>query len=338
MLHSRFTIFVIIALAIILGTVCVIMFSLIAGNQPETATPVASQPTLHPTFTPTPVQPTPTPLPPTPLPPPAEPTHTPVSAPVEEPTQTPVSQPVEEATPSEPPTATVEPPTPTPDVVRVEVTSATVNLRSGPDTNYKRVGQAARGQVFDVAGRDESGGWFQIKRSDGNAAWIINDKRWTQPIGDTMSVAVVQNIPAPPPTAKPAPTKPPVPTNTPAPSFAFDLVAQNQFPQPNVVTVHLYVFSSTEPALGGYSLSVKHNGVALPVNGVSQGGQPSQTWPTQSPRTRFTNMKVEFPGSPGGEWVVQLVDSGGTPQGPAATFHLTNDEQDREMYVRYKRK
>lgn len=213
MLRSRFSIFLIIILAIILGAACVIMFALIADKQPEPATPVASVPTLHPTFTPTPVVPTPTPLPPTPVPP------TPIPPPAE-PTQTPVSEPVEEATP-EPPTPTVEPPTPTPDIVRVEVTSATVNLRSGPGTNYKRVGQASQGQVFDVIGRNESGGWFQINRSDGATAWIINDRRWTQPIGDAMSVAVVQNIPAPPPTAKPRPTKPPAPTNTPAPTYRF---------------------------------------------------------------------------------------------------------------------
>ncbi len=222
MQRSRFTIIVTILLTIILGTACVVIFSLMVRNQPEPAPPpVASVPTLHPTFTPTPVLPTPTPLPPTPVPPPAEPTQTPVSAPVEDSTQTPVSAPVEEATPSEPPTATVEPPTPTPDVVRVEVTSATVNLRSGPGTNYARAGQASKGQTFDVLGRDEPGDWFQIKRTDGATVWIINDKRWTQPIGDTMSVAVVQNIPAPPPTAKPAPTKPPVPTNTPAPTYRF---------------------------------------------------------------------------------------------------------------------
>jgi len=357
MLRTRLITLAIAFLVVILGTACALTSS--GGDQPAEVATVTTSPTLHPTFTPTTIPPSPTPLPPTPIPAEAaptqtpvsqsvsevtEPTQTPVSQSVAEPTPTPVTQPQEEATqtpvsqPAEEPAATVEVPTPTPQVPQVEVTAATVNLRGGPGTNYKRVGQASRGQIFEVFARDGSGDWLQIKQPNGNNAWVINDRRWTQPIGDIMSVAVAQNIPAPPPTAKPAPTKPPAPTNTPAPSFAFDLVAQNQFPQPNVVTVYLYVFSSTEPALGGYSLSVKHNGVALPVNGVSQGGQPSQTWPVQSPRTRLTNMKVEFPGSPGGEWIVQLVDGGGTIQGPAATFSLANDEQDRELYVRYKRK
>ena len=98
-----------------------------------------------------------------------EPTPTPVSQPQEEPTQTPVSQPVEESTP------TAEPPTPTPQVAQVEVTAATVNLRSGPGTNYNRVGQASRGQTFEVLARDENGEWLQIQRPNGNNAWVIND-------------------------------------------------------------------------------------------------------------------------------------------------------------------
>jgi hypothetical protein len=345
MLRTRLITLAIALSVIIVGTACALTSS--GGDQPNNTPQITVEPTLHPTFTPTTIPPSPTLLPPTPIPPLAEITPTPVSQPAAEigeatptavtqpqeaPTQTPVSQPVEEPSP------TAEPPTPTPQVTQVEVTAATVNLRSGPGTNYSRVGQASRGQTFAVIARNGNGDWLQIQRPNGNSAWVVNDRRWTQPIGDIMSVAVAQNIPAPPPTAKPAPTQPPAPTNTPAPTFAFDLILQEQFPQPNVVTIYLYVFSDSEPALGGYSLSVNHNGEALPVNAISQGGQPSQTWPVQSGRTRLTNMKVEFSGSPDGNWTVQLVDGGGTPQGPAATFSLTASEQNRELYVRYKRK
>ena len=307
MLRSRFTIFLIIVLAIVLGAACVIMFSLIADKQPETATPVASVPTLHPTFTPTPVLPTSTPLPPTPVPPSAEPTQTPASQPVEGSTQTPVSQPVEEATPEPPPT--VEPPTPTPDAVRVEVTSATVNLRSGPGTNYKRVGQASQGQVFDVTGRNESGGWFQIKRPDGSSAWIVNDKQWTQPIGDTMSVAVVQNIPAPPPTAKPAPTKPPVPTNTPAPTFRFAKRSNEARINSNPIVTFfggLYNKNLDSPISGYNMVAVSPSGERkeIPFGPVFLRGDPGL------PGEFIYNAKIEFPLA-GGVYKIFVADPGG---------------------------
>ena len=62
------------------------------------------------------------------------------------------------------------------------------------------------------------------------------------------------------------------------------------------------------------------------------------TWPTASPRQRFQNMKVEFPGvSAAGVWEVQLLDGGKAPAGPVATFTLAATDTDRELYVRYEK-
>ncbi|MDC3378851.1 SH3 domain-containing protein [Planctomycetota bacterium] len=51
-----------------------------------------------------------------------------------------------------------------------EVTRASrLNLRSGPGTDHERVGQARRGDVFDVVG--EQGVWRQLRQADGSLVW-----------------------------------------------------------------------------------------------------------------------------------------------------------------------
>ena len=184
--------------------------------------PPSPRPTLHPTFTPTPIQPSPTPPPPSPTPPPApEPTNTPI---VIEPTATP-----------EPVTPTPEPPTPTPEPPQVEVTANTVNLRAGPSTRHPRVGRVSRGQRLPIQAKNQNGSWFQISRGDGQTAWIINDPKFTKPIGDIGSVPVAENIPTPPPRPTPRPTKPPAPTPTPAPTYVFTRLSNEPRPNSNPI-------------------------------------------------------------------------------------------------------
>ena len=193
------------------------------------ATPVAEAPTptLHPTFTPTATKdigvPAPT-QPPTPTP----------QQPAEQPTQPPQATEAAQPTPEQPPTPTPEPPTPTPAPPQVQVTANVVNLRSGPGTNYPRVGQGKKGQIFDILGKNPDGSWFQIS-VDGQPAWVINDARWTSALGDMNAVTVAENIPAPPPTPKPRPTKPPAPTNTPAPTYLFTRLSMDQRPNSNPI-------------------------------------------------------------------------------------------------------
>lgn len=308
MLHTRLITLAIAFLVIVLGTACALTSS--DSGQPADATQVASQPTLHPTFTPTPV--TPTPISPTgaatqtPVSQPVEEqTTTPVTQPVEEPTQTPVSQPVEEPTP------TVEPSTPTPQIPQVEVTAATVNLRSGPGTNYSRVGQASQGQTFEVLARDGSGEWLQIQQPNGSNAWVINDQRWTRPIGDIMSVAVAQNIPAPPPTAKPAPTKPPAPTNTPAPSYLFVKRSNDARVNSNAIVsffggLYNKAQDLANPPSGYVMVAVSPNGERkeTPFGNVFLRGDPGL------PSEFVYNAKIEFPLA-GGVFKLFVADAGG---------------------------
>lgn len=101
--------------------------------------------------------------------------------------------------------------------------------------------------------------------------------------------------------------------------------------------VFLWVYDPGGFGLPGYSLRVVHNGATLPVDQVSNGGLPDLTREGPSPYARFTNMNAIFVEAQAGTWVVQLIDEAGTPVGPPADFNLTDDEETRELYVRYRR-
>lgn len=144
------------------------------------------------------------------------------------------------------------------------------------------------------------------------------------------------------PTATPAPVAtdtPSAPTPTPTSEFQFRLEAAEKFPTDsltvNVVRIYLYVYSSAEFGLGGYSLRVLHNGVQLTVEEVSTAGLPEPTRLEPSPYTRFTNLSLIFVEPQAGRWELQLLDGAGNAVGPVAPFDLTADEVTRELYVRY---
>ncbi|OEF98729.1 SH3 domain-containing protein [Desulfuribacillus alkaliarsenatis] len=60
---------------------------------------------------------------------------------------------------------------------QVQVTGNTVNLRSGPGTNFSIVAVARNGEVLNVTGK--SGSWFNIRMSNGStgfiADWLVRD-------------------------------------------------------------------------------------------------------------------------------------------------------------------
>ena len=67
--------------------------------------------------------------------------------------------------------------------------SSSGNLRSGPGTNYARVGGVQAGQSLQITGKNEAGDWFQL--ADGNwiAAFLV--------VNPPADVAIV-DVPAPP--------------------------------------------------------------------------------------------------------------------------------------------
>ncbi|NOX63564.1 MAG: SH3 domain-containing protein [Chloroflexi bacterium] len=274
----------------------------IAARSVETPSPTP-RPTLHPTFTPTPVQPTPPPPPPTPTTPPATaPTNTPI---VVEPTTPP-----EQASPT-PEQPTPEPPTPTPEPAQVEVTAQTVNLRAGPSTRHPRVGRVARGQRLPILAKTPKEDWFQVGAGDGKVAWIINNARWTKPIGDIGTVPVAENIPTPPPPPKPKPTKPPAPTPTPAPSYLFTRLSNEARPNSNpIVSFFGGLYNQNldlDAPISGYKMvAIAPNGERKETNflDVFLRGDPGLD-------SEFVyNAKIEFP-LMGGVFKVFVADGGG---------------------------
>ena len=265
-----------------------------------TEVPEPPTPTLHPTFTPTATVdigvPAPT-LPPTPTPQESTDQATPAPPAPEQPTP-------------EPPTPTPAPPTPAPAPPQVRVTADTVNLRSGPGTNYPRVGQAQKGQIFDIEAKNQDGSWFQIS-ANGKTAWVINDARWTSALGDMGAVTVAENIPAPPPTPTPRPTKPPAPTNTPAPTYLFTRLSMEPRPNSNpIVTFFGGLYDQTldlsHPVSGYKMVVIAPNGERKETvfGDVFLRGDPGLD-------SEFIyNAKIEFPLMPG-LFKAYVADGGG---------------------------
>jgi hypothetical protein len=115
------------------------------------------------------------------------------------------------------------------------------------------------------------------------------------------------------------------------------LVAQEQFVETNnLLRIFAYVYQG-DTALPGYTLRVTKDGAEMPASGTSS-DQAGFTWPVANPRQRFQNMKVEFPNvQVAGTWEIQLLDSSGAAAGPPATFTLTANDENRELYVRYEK-
>ena len=293
-----------------------------------TAIPPKPTPTLHPTFTPTPAVPEPTQPPSAPA---AGQTQQSQTAAVASPTPEPPTP-----TPP-PPTPTPEPPTPTPlPPPQVSVTARTVNLRSGPGTNYPRVGQAHQGQTFDVIAKNEDGSWLQID-NEGKTVWVINDARWTAVAGDVGALQVAANIPTPPPPPKRRPTKPPAPTPTPAPAYLF--VKYQLEPRINnnpIVTFFGGLYNQAldlNAAISGYKM------VVILPSGERRETQFGNVFLRGDPGLAgefLYNAKLEIQPPMEGTYKVFVADGGGNQVSEA--FDATVSGNQRTFLVRWKQK
>ncbi len=160
---------------------------------------LAATHTPAPTFTPLPVDPTA----PVALVPSATPTPSPTITPLPIPTFTPTLLP---ASPTEPPPAA---PTATPVPVQPQVVSAvTVNVRSGPGTNYPVISALPPGIAVPVVGRNDASSWWQIQGPDGSTGWVANSVVQASNVGNVPIVAVAPPPQPPTPTAPPPPPQP----------------------------------------------------------------------------------------------------------------------------------
>ena len=212
------------------------------------------------------------------------------------------------------------------------INAPVVNARSGPNTTFDIVAEVERGREFSIVGTNATREWWQVCCVDGQEVWVVDEFVDTQGDLDRIDGSIdggsggsnTGGEASSPATGGPS-----------GPSGPFALTDAEQFAEPGVVRIYLYVVDE-EGALADYSLRVTHNGEALPVDEKSFGGQPSFTWPVADARQRFQNLKVEFPGvEPAGTWAVQLLDPQGEVAGPAATFELGENDTQRELFVRY---
>ena len=205
------TLFILIAALVLILTPACALGNLMSRQEAPPPTPTR---TPKPTFTPTPLD-TPTPV--------VAPTNTPTATPVE------TATPVPTNTPEVPPTET---PTNTPETARAVINNPTVNVRSGPGTNYSNIGQARNGERYDITGKNAGGNWYQIN-FNGQTAWVTS--QFVVVEGDPNSVQVAANIPAAPvqPTRPPAPRPQPQPTQPPAqPQPTSAATPRRQYPGP----------------------------------------------------------------------------------------------------------
>ncbi len=196
------------------------LFNVVFSNRPGLAQPTR---TPMPTFTPAP-PPTPVVLAATNTPvPPAAPTPTPVVAAPDTPTSqlpAPTEPPAAESTPTETPVAELPPaetPVPSGPSVTVDVS---LNVRTGPGTNYDRIGSLEPGSTVDIIGRDANSAWWQIPYADApdGKAWISAGYGTAS---NTGSVPVVAVPPAPTPAAPTAPPTSPAPPPAATPAYQY---------------------------------------------------------------------------------------------------------------------
>jgi len=141
------------------------------------------------------------------------------------PLPSPTPMPTLAATDTPPPTFTPEPtaipPTDTPAIPNIVAGADGVNVRTGPGTNFTRVGYLDPGAQAWVTGR--YGDWWQIEY-DGAQCWVFGE---IVTASNADGVSEVQPPPSPtppPPTATPLPTATatpagPTPTTGPPPEF-----------------------------------------------------------------------------------------------------------------------
>ena len=98
------------------------------------------------------------------------------------------------------------------------ITNDSVNLRTGPGTNYAVAGSAKRGETFPIIA--QSGDWYLIELADGSTAWVSNGLG-TLDNPDGATIELVMTVPPAPvvPTQTPSlPTSTPVPGATQPPN------------------------------------------------------------------------------------------------------------------------
>ena len=108
------------------------------------------------------------------------------------------------------PTPTIQM-TPTPVAAKdpvADVTAENLNIRTGPGTEYAKVGVLPRGSRVFIIGQND--GWWQVRLEGGRTGWVSAKYAPAQGPTDQIPVASAPPTPTPEPTNTPGPTPEPV--------------------------------------------------------------------------------------------------------------------------------
>lgn len=106
---------------------------------------------------------------------------------------------------------------------KVQVTSSSANIRSGPGTNFLKVGVVYKGQIIECLGK--LGDWWVI-HAPNDVVGVISGPLVKPYYPPSTPAPVPAPTPTPTPTPTPAPAPAPAPTPAPAPSV--NLTAEQQ--------------------------------------------------------------------------------------------------------------
>jgi hypothetical protein len=81
---------------------------------------------------------------------------------------------------------------------QLRVTQSSVNVRSGPGTNYPPINSLRQDAVVVVVAKNQAGNWFLIELPGGIRGWISNTVTTPVVEADMIKVVIAATIPAPP--------------------------------------------------------------------------------------------------------------------------------------------
>ncbi len=243
------------------------------------------------------------------------------------PAQGPTATPVPPSPTPVPPSPTPVPPTATPEKASFTVSSPGVtNVRSGPGTNYPRIGEVRQGQTFEIIARNATGTWWQFD-FNGQNGWISGEL--VSANAAAKGVPVATNIP-PPPTAPPAPTRPPQPTSPPPAPPALFVQAGIESRDANNTNFDLVTFwgrlgkTGDYPISGGYRMRVS---APSGSREVLFGDAWHNAYPGLGAAEFRYNAKIELPRTSGGYRAV-VVDGSGKEVGEVISGTLNERTHD----------
>ncbi|MEL6270448.1 MAG: Ig-like domain-containing protein [Chloroflexota bacterium] len=107
------------------------------------------------------------------------------------------------------------------------LTNVNLNYRTGPGTNYERLGLLVAGTQVPITGRLGDNSWWQVQVSSFQQAWVSSE--FTTEYGNCVGIPVLSPPPTPTSTA---PTPTPPPTLTPEPSITPSVTPVPPTPRP----------------------------------------------------------------------------------------------------------